>query len=72
MNRETKQSLETHSSNTMNIKERNMIVLAHLSRTLIGQLVDQIGQPIDVIDQQVSQLVNEAVLAYESDTLAKG
>ena len=45
-------------------------VLAHLSRILVGQLVDLVGQPIEVIDQQVSQLINEAVLAYESDTSA--
>ena len=37
---------------------------------LVDQLVDLIGQQIDVIDQQVSQLVNKDRLAYGSSGLA--
>ena len=37
---------------------------------LVDQQVGLIGQLIDVIDQQVSQLVNEAMLADGSSGLA--
>ena len=46
------------------------LVTAHWSTILVDQRVSLIGQLIDVIDQQVSRLVNKAMLAFGSSRLA--